>query len=149
RSLKGAVPDAPYTVALGEANVVREGADLTLVTWGVGVQWAVEEAAHWTGEGVGIEVVDLRTLVPWDRAAVLRSLAKTGRLVVLHEAQRTGGFGGEVAAQLVEEGFEHLDAPPVRVASEDLPIAFSKAIEQDVYSARGRLRAAVERVLAY
>ena len=149
RSLKGAVPDAPFTVALGEANVVRVGADLTLVTWGVGVQWAVEEAAHWAGEGVGIEVVDLRTLVPWDRAAVLRSLAKTGRLVVLHEAQRTGGFGGEVAAQLVEEGFEHLDAPPVRVASEDLPIAFSKAIEQGVYSARGKLRAAVERVLAY
>ena len=149
RSLKGAVPDVPFTVALGEANVVREGADLTLVTWGVGVQWALEEAAHWASEGVGIEVVDLRTLVPWDRATVLRSLEKTGRLVVLHEAQRTGGFGGEVAAQLVEEGFEHLDAPPVRVASEDLPIAFSKAIERDVYSARGKLRESVERVLSY
>jgi 2-oxoisovalerate dehydrogenase E1 component len=149
RSLKGAVSDAPFRVALGKANVVREGGDLTLVTWGVGVQWALEEAAHWAGEGVGVEVVDLRTLVPWDRTTVLRSLAKTGRLLVLHEAQRTGGFGGEVAAQLVEEGFEHLDAPPVRVASEDLPIAFSKAIERDVYSARGKLRAAAERVLAY
>ncbi len=80
RSLKGDVPDAPYTVALGEANVVREGADLTLVTWGVGVQWAIEEAAHWAERGAEIELVDLRTLVPWDRATVLRSLAKTNRL---------------------------------------------------------------------
>ncbi len=149
RSLKGDVPDAPYTVALGEANVVRDGSDLTLVTWGVGVQWAIEEAAQWAEQGIEVEVVDLRTLVPWDRAAVLRSLAKTNRLLVLHEAQRTAGFGAEVAAQLIEEGFEHLDAPPIRVASEDLPIPFSKELEQEIYSARGKLRAAMERVLAY
>jgi 2-oxoisovalerate dehydrogenase E1 component len=149
RSLKGEVPDAPYTVVLGEANVVREGADLTLVTWGVGVQWALEEAAHWAEQGREIEIVDLRTLVPWDRAAVLRSLAKTNRLLVLHEAQRTAGFGAEVAAQLIEEGFEHLDAPPVRVASEDLPIPFSRGLEAEIYSARGKLRAGVEHVLAY
>ncbi|MEP0548195.1 MAG: dehydrogenase E1 component subunit alpha/beta [Rhodothermales bacterium] len=149
RSLKGDVPDAPFTIALGEANVVREGADLTLVTWGVGVQWAREEAAHWAERGAEVEIVDLRTLVPWDRATVLRSLAKTNRLLVLHEAQRTAGFGAEVAAQLIEEGFEHLDAPPIRVASEDLPIPFSKGVEAQVYSARGKLRAAVEHVLAY
>ena len=149
RSLKGDVPDAPYTTALGEANVVRPGADLTLVTWGVGVQWALAEAGHWTERGAEIEIVDLRTLVPWDRATVLRSIEKTGRLLVLHEAQRTAGFGAEVAAQLVEEGFEHLDAPPVRVASEDLPIPFSKGLEQTIYSASGKLRPAVERVLAY
>ncbi len=149
RSLKGAVPDAPYTIALGEANVARAGTDLTLVTWGVGVQWALEEAAHWAGRGAEIEVVDLRTLVPWDRAAVLGSLEKTGRLLVLHEAQRTAGFGAEVAAELVEEGFAHLDAPPVRVASEDLPVPFSKGLEQTIYSASGKLRPAVERVLAY
>ncbi len=149
RSLKGEVPDAPYTIALGEACVAREGADLTLVTWGVGVQWALGEAGHWAERGAEIEVVDLRTLVPWDRATVLRSLEKTGRLLVLHEAQRTAGFGAEVAAELVEEGFEHLDAPPVRVASEDLPIPFSKGLERDLYSASGKLRPAVERVLAY
>lgn len=149
RSLKGEVPDAPYTVALGEANVVREGADLTLVTWGVGVQWALEEAAHWAERGREIEVVDLRTLVPWDRETVLRSLARTNRLLVLHEAQRTVGFGAEVAAELIEEGFEHLDAPPVRIASEDLPIPFSKGLEAEIYSARGKLQAGVERVLAY
>jgi 2-oxoisovalerate dehydrogenase E1 component len=149
RSLKGAVPDAPYSIALGEANVAREGSDLTLVTWGVGVQWAMDEAAHWARQGASLEVVDLRTLVPWDRAAVLQSLEKTGRLLVLHEAQRTAGFGAEVAAQLIEEGFEHLDAPPVRIASEDLPIPFSKGLEHEIYSASGKLRAGVERVLAY
>ena len=149
RSLKGDVPDAPYTTALGEASVVREGSDLTLVTWGVGVQWAIEEADHWKEQGRAIEIVDLRTLVPWDRGTVLRSLEKTGRLLVLHEAQRTAGFGAEVAAQLIEEGFEWLDAPPVRIASEDLPIPFSKGIERAVYSAQGKLRAGVERVLRY
>ncbi len=149
RSLKGEVPDAPYAIALGEANIARKGSDLTLVTWGVGVQWALEEADHWTEQGVAIEVVDLRTLVPWDRATVLRSLAKTNRLVVLHEAQRTAGFGAEVAAQVIEEGFEHLDAPPVRVASEDLPIPFSRGLERDIYSASGKLREGIERVLAY
>jgi 2-oxoisovalerate dehydrogenase E1 component len=149
RSLKGEVPDAPYTVALGEARVVRPGADLTLVTWGVGVRWAQDEAAHWSTKGVEIEVVDLRTLVPWDRTTVLESLAKTNRLLVLHEAQRTAGFGAEVAAQLVEEGFEHLDAPPVRIASEDLPVPFSKGLEAEIYSAHGKLRAGIERVLSY
>lgn len=149
RSLKGEVPDAPYTIALGEANVVREGRDLTLVTWGVGVRWAQEEAEHWKARGTEIEIVDLRTLVPWDRTTVLHSLATTNRLLVLHEAQRTAGFGAEVAAQLVEEGFEHLDAPPVRIASEDLPIPFSKELEAEIYSARAKLRAGVERVLGY
>ena len=149
RSLRGPVPEAPYAVPLGVARVVRDGRDATLVTYGVGVQWALEEAAHWAEQGIELEVVDLRTLVPWDRATVLASLRKTNRLVVLHEAQRTAGFGAEVAAQLVEEAFEHLDAPPVRVASEDLPVPFSKGLEDGVYSARGKLRAAVERVLRY
>ena len=149
RSLKGAVPGAPFTIALGEAALAREGTDLTVVTWGVGVEWARAEAAHWAGQGVEIEVVDLQTLVPWDRATVLRSLEKTNRLLVLHEAQRTAGFGAEVAAQLVEEGFEHLDAPPVRIASEDLPIPFSKGLEAQIYSAKGKLRDGIERVLSF
>lgn len=149
RSLRGEVAEAPYTLALGEARVAREGEALTLVTWGVGVTWALEEARHWAEKGTEIEVVDLRTLVPWDRPAVLASLRKTGRLVVLHEAQRTGGFGAEVAAEMAEEAFEHLDAPPARVAAEDLPIPFSKGLEDAIYSARARLRAALERTLAY
>ena len=149
RSLKGLVPDAPYTTPIGEASTVREGGHLTVVTWGVGVVWALEVAESWSTRGVEIEVVDLRTLVPWDRAAVRASLAKTSRLLVLHEATRTAGFGAEVVAQITEEAFDLLDAPPVRVAADDLQVPFSKGLETEIYSARSRLDAAVERVLAY
>lgn len=149
RGLKGPVPEGDYATPLGVARVAREGRDLTLVTWGVGVTWAAAAAEAWAVRGSEIEVVDLRTLVPWDREAVLASVRKTGRLLVLHEASRTAGFGAEVAAEVAEAAFAHLDAPPVRVASEDLPIAFSKQIEAEVYSARARLDAGIERVLAF
>lgn len=140
RALRGQVPEAAYEVPLGEARIAREGTDVTLVTWGVGVLWALEEADWQAEHGVSVEVVDLRTLVPWDRERVLASLRKTGRLLVLHEAPRTGGFGAEVAAELAEEAFAYLDAPPVRVAAEDLPIPFSRQLEQDIYGARAKLR---------
>ncbi|PAP78777.1 alpha-ketoacid dehydrogenase subunit alpha/beta [Rubrivirga marina] len=149
RSLRGPVPTGEHWVELGHARVVREGADLTLVTWGVGVQWALDLAGVLADEGAEVEVVDLRTLVPWDRERVLASVRKTNRLLVLHEAGRTGGFGGEVAAEVAEAAFVHLDAPPVRVGGADLPIPFSKAIEADVYSAQARLLGAARRVLAF
>ena len=149
RGLKGPVPDAPLRIPLGKARIARAGRDLSLVTYGVGVLWAEEEAAHWAAQGKEIEVVDLRTLKPWDREGVLASVRKTGRLVVLHEAWRTGGMGAEVTAELCEAAFEHLDAPPARVGALDTPIAFSKEIEMPVFSARSRLRDALARTLAY
>ncbi|NNF57566.1 MAG: alpha-ketoacid dehydrogenase subunit beta, partial [Rhodothermaceae bacterium] len=149
RAEKGLVPEGAYATLLGKARVAREGDVLTLVTWGVGVRWALDEAERRIEDGIEVEVIDLRTLVPWDRATVLASLKKTNRLVVLHEAARTGGFGGEIAAQLVEEAFEHLDAPPIRVAAEDLPVPFSKTLEDGIYSARGKLADALDRVLRY
>jgi 2-oxoisovalerate dehydrogenase E1 component len=149
RSLRGPVPAGEHRVELGTARVAREGSDLTVVTWGVGVQWALDLADGLAGEGAEAEVVDLRTLVPWDREAVLQSVRKTGRLLVVHEAARTGGFGAEVAAEVAEAAFVHLDAPPVRVGGADLPIPFSKAIEADVYSATARLAAAARRVLSF
>ncbi len=149
RSLKGPVPAGEHRTPIGEAAVVREGTDLTVVTWGVGVQWALAVAEEQAERGVGVEVIDLRTLVPWDRSAVLASVQKTNRLLVLHEAARTAGFGAEVAAEVAEAAFGHLDAPPVRIGGADLPIPFSKQIEAEVYSARARLADAVERVLAY
>ena len=146
RSLRGDVPTGDYATPLGEARLARAGRDLTVVTWGVGVRWALDLAeAH----EADVEVVDLRTLVPWDRAAVLASVEKTGRLVVVHEAARTGGFGAEVAAEVAEAAFVHLDAPPMRVGAASLPVPFSPRIESDVYSAQARLRAAVDRTLAF
>ena len=149
RSLRGPVPTGEHRVEIGRARVARNGADLTVVTWGVGVQWAVDLADGLVDDGAEVEVVDLRTLVPWDRETVLASVEKTGRLLVLHEAARTGGFGAEVAAEVAEAAFVHLDAPPVRVGGADLPIPFSKAIEADVYSARARLADAARGVLAF
>jgi 2-oxoisovalerate dehydrogenase E1 component len=107
----------------------------------------LEEAARLAAQGV--EVLDLRTLVPWDRETVLASVQKTGRLLVLHEATHTAGFGAEVAAQIAEEGFTWLDAPPMRVTSADMPIPFSTMLEKELFSAKARLRTSLERLLAF
>ncbi|GAB5521086.1 MAG: dehydrogenase E1 component subunit alpha/beta [Rhodothermales bacterium] len=149
RSVKEQVPDNAYRIPLGKARIAREGRDLTVVTYGVGVHWALEEAAFWAEQGRDIEVIDLRTLVPWDQETVLDSLAKTNRLLVLHEAQHTAGFGAEIAAQIAQVGFRHLDAPPTRVASEDWPIPFSANLERELYSAKAKLRPAIASVLLF
>lgn len=149
RSLRGPVPVGDHRVPIGPARLARAGSDLTIVSWGVGVHWAVDLAERRAEDGVEIEVIDLRTLIPWDREAVLDSVRKTNRLVVLHEAARTGGFGAEVAAEITEQAFQHLDAPPVRVGGADLPIPFSKSLEAEIYSAHSRLGDAVRRVLEF
>ena len=150
RSVRGSVPDMPFHTAFGKARLARKGTDATIVTYGLGVHWALEEAA-WQAEsrGVQIEVVDLRTLVPWDREVVLESIARTSRVLLLHEATATCGFGAEVAATVAEEGFRILDAPPMRVAAEDLPVPFSLTLEHNVFSAKTRLRPALEALLAF
>ncbi len=148
RSAKGQVPEGYFTVPIGPADRAREGRDLTIVTWGVGVAWAHESAARFETEGVSIEVIDLRTLVPWDRALVLESVRKTNRAIVLHEAPATGGFGGEIAATIGQDAFAWLDAPVTRVSGLDMPVPFSKALEE-IYSPKGRLAAAIRQVMAY
>lgn len=149
RAVSGLVPEEPFSIELGKARVVREGNDATLVTYGAGVHWALEEAERQQQRGRSIEVIDLRTLVPWDKETVLDSIRKTSRLLVLHEASRRAGFGAEVAASIAEEAFEWLDAPPVRIGGEELPVPFSKNLESEIYSARARLHAALEHLLAY
>ena len=122
--------------------------DATVVTYGVGVSWALEAAAELAGEGREIEVVDLRSLIPWDVETVVRSVAKTGRCLVLHEAPLTGGFGGEIAATVGREAFEWLDAPVARLGALDTPVPFAKALEA-LYSPKGRLLPALRELLAY
>jgi 2-oxoisovalerate dehydrogenase E1 component len=148
RSAKGRVPAGHYTLPIGQAHVARAGEDATVVTYGAGVAWALEAAARLAERGRDVEVIDLRTLVPWDRDAVLASVRKTGRALVLHEAPTTGGFGGELAATIGQDAFEWLDAPVVRVGALDTPIPFSKALEE-VFSPKGRLLAALEALLSY
>ncbi len=150
RSVRGMVPEAPYQTPLGAARLVREGTDATITTYGLGVHWALEEAAYWSAaHGAEVEVVDLRSLVPWDQRAVLDSVRKTSRLLVLHEATATCGFGAEVAATISEMGFALLDAPPMRVAAEDLPVPFSLSLEKGVFSAQPKLRPALTALLGY
>lgn len=150
RSVRGSVPDDMFWPSFGDARIARKGTDATIVTYGVGVHWALDEAEHQaTANGVDLEVVDLRTLVPWDRDTVRTSLAKTNRLLVLHEATRTAGFGAELAAECAEVAFTELDAPPTRVAAEDLPVPFAKPLEDEIFSAQSKLRSALEQLLHF
>ena len=148
RSARGPVAEGFASTPIGPARVAREGRDVTLVTWGVGVVWAEEAAAALDADGVSVEVIDLRTLLPWDREAVLASVKKTSRALVLHEAPETGGFGGEIAATIAQDAFGWLDAPVTRVAGLDMPVPFSKKLEA-IYSPQSRLLPAIRRVLAF
>ncbi len=148
RQAKGRVPDGHYTVPIGRARVAREGRDATVVTYGIGVSWALAAAAELARDGREVEVVDLRSLMPWDTETVVRAVAKTSRCLVLHEAPTTGGFGGEVAATVGREAFEWLDAPVVRLGALDTPVPFAKALEA-LHSPQGRLVPALRELLAY
>jgi 2-oxoisovalerate dehydrogenase E1 component len=148
RSVKGRVPDGYYTVPIGRARLAREGRDATVVTWGVGVHWALDAAARLHEEGREIEIVDLRTLAPWDVETAVTSARRTSRVLVLHEAPLSGGFGGEVAATVGRDAFEWLDAPVSRLAALDTPVPFSKALEE-IFSPKARVLPALRELLAY
>jgi len=127
RSISGDVPDAYYTVEVGKAAVVQEGSEATLVTYGMGVHWAREVVQEL---GASVEIIDLRTLLPWDRETVLASVKKTGKAFVLHEDTLTGGIGAEIASVIAEEAFQWLDAPVMRHGSLDTPVPFAIPLEQ-------------------
>jgi 2-oxoisovalerate dehydrogenase E1 component beta subunit len=130
RRIKDEVPDERYTVPFGEARTHREGDDISLITWGAMVYTADEAAQKLEGDGVSVEILDLRTLAPWDKEAVLRSVGRTSKALVLHEDTLTGGFGAEIAATIAEEAFENLDAPVRRIAAPDTPVPFSPPLEK-------------------
>ena len=119
------------------------------MSYGIGVQWALEEAKFQEERGVSIEIVDLRTLIPWDRDTVFRSVRRTNRVLILHEAASTAGFGAELCASIAQEAFQFLDAPPVRVAAADTPIPFSIQLEKELYSPLPRLRPAIEQLMRF
>lgn len=129
---KGPVPVGEHVVPLGVADVKRPGKDLTLVSWSRHVLFSLEAAAQLADDGIDVEVVDLRTLVPLDRATVLASVRKTHRLLVVHEAIRRGGYGGEIAALVAEEAFDDLDTAPRRLAGMETPIPYAQHLERSV-----------------
>ena len=130
RRIKAEVPAEEYTVPLGKAAVRRAGEDLTVITYGAMVWTALEAAEALEKEGVSVEVVDLRTLVPYDKDVILSSVRKCNRVLLLHEDTRTGGMAGELAAVIAEEAFGDLDAPVVRVTAPDTPVPFAPPLEE-------------------
>ena len=147
--LRDVLPDEDYVVALGEARTVQEGTDLTLVTYGATVHTSVKAAETLAEEdGVSVEILDLRTLLPLDEDAIVTSVKKTGKLLVVHEDTRTGGIAGEISMRVNERAFEWLDGPILRVTAIDAPVPYSGSLEdyflpqaEDVVSAARYLAA--------
>ncbi|MGB9106259.1 MAG: alpha-ketoacid dehydrogenase subunit beta [Terriglobales bacterium] len=130
RRIKEELPEGDYTVPLGQARVAREGRHVSVITYAAMVHTALEAAETLAKEGIELEVVDLRTLLPLDREAIAETVKKTNRAIILHEDVRTGGIAGEVAAIINEEAFDWLDAPIVRITSKDTPVPFSPPLEE-------------------
>ena len=144
---KGEV-DPSQGATIGSARIARAGTDASIVTYGSTVDHALAAAALLESDGISVEVLDLRSIQPWDQVAVLASVARTHRVVVAHEAVQAFGVGAEIAAWIAEHGFDELDAPVVRVAAPFMPVPFSSALEQHYMVTPARLVAAVQKTLA-
>ena len=149
RRIKEHLPEQDYLVPIGKASRRREGKDLTIVTWGAMVYVAMEAADQLEAEGASVEILDLRSLLPYDEDAILESVAKTNRAIVLHEATLTGGPGGEFAALIADKAFDYLDAPVKRVASIDAPVPYSPPLEAFFLPNREKVVRAAKELLEY
>ncbi len=149
RKIRQEVPDGADPIPLGKARCVRTGRDVTLVAYGSAVHLALEAAQRLSDEGVEAEVLDIRTLVPFDEDTVLESVRRTNRVVIIHEANLTCGFGAEIAARIAEKAFTDLDGPVLRVAAADTPIPFAPSLEQAVLPSVDRVLRAVRELLRF
>ncbi|WP_322110998.1 alpha-ketoacid dehydrogenase subunit beta [Steroidobacter gossypii] len=145
-SSSGEVPDRDYTIPLGAAEIKRAGTDLTIVTLAATVGHSLTAAQMLAGDGISVEVLDVRTVVPLDRRTILDSVTRTGRLVVVDVAPRMCGFASEVAATVAEEAFQHLKAPILRITAPDVPVPFSPDLERLMYPTPERIHAAVRKL---
>jgi 2-oxoisovalerate dehydrogenase E1 component beta subunit len=130
RRLKEELPEGDWTVPIGKADIKRAGSDISVITYGAMVHLALEAAATLANDGIELEIVDLRTLVPLDKERVLDSVKKTNKVILLHEDVRTGGLAGELAAIIAEEAFEYLDGPIMRITAPDTPVPYSPPLEE-------------------
>lgn len=132
RLIKGEVPEGEYTIPIGKAEVKREGSDITVISYGLTVYFSLQAAEELAKEGISVHVLDLRTLVPLDKEAIIEATKKTGKVLIIHEDNLTGGFGGEVAAVIAEEAFFELDAPIKRLCGPDVPaMPYSSPLEKE------------------
>jgi 2-oxoisovalerate dehydrogenase E1 component beta subunit len=149
RRIKENLPDEDYVVPIGKAAVRRKGKDLTIVTWGAMQYVASDAADELAKDGVSAEILDLRSIVPFDEEAILESVAKTNRVIILHEAPLTGGAGAEFAARIAEKAFDYLDAPIKRVAALDVPTPYSPPLEAAALPDKARVLTAARELLDY
>src|SRR2546426_8762331 len=149
RRIKDEVPEGDYTVPIGQARVAREGTDIAVITYGAMVWTALEAAEQLAKEGVSLEVVDLRSLLPYDEQAVLATVRKCNKVILLHEGTRTGGMAGELAAVLAEKAFEDLDGPIVRITAPDTPVPFSPPLEEFFLPNAKKVAEAARKLAAY
>ncbi len=146
RSIREEIPDDYYTIEIGKARTVSEGSDLTIISYGLGVHWAMDYAK--SHSETAIEILDLRTLLPLDLEAILNAVKKTGRVLILHEDCLTGGIGSELSALITEHCFEYLDAPVVRLGSLDTPVPFAAQLEEQFFP-KGRMEEKIKKLLEY
>ena len=150
RLVRGEVPEEEYVLPIGKADVKRSGNDVTLVTYGLMLHYCLEAADSLAREGVSVEVIDLRTLKPLDRETILDSVKRTGKALIVHEDNITGGVGAEVAALLAEEAFEYIDGPIMRVCGPDVPtMPFATTLEDAYMPNAERIGAALRKLAAY
>jgi 2-oxoisovalerate dehydrogenase E1 component len=142
-------PGDEYMIPFGKAKIVREGTDATIVAWGALVQKSIEAAKKMEALGKSVEVIDLRTVAPYDFEAIKTSLKKTHRLMIAHEEHKTSGFGGEIAARVIEECFELLDAPILRVGSLDVHCAYNPALEDLILPQVSHVEEVLSKLLRY
>ena len=149
RRIKENLPTEDFVVPIGKANVRRKGKDLSIITWGAMLYVADEAADELAKDGASIEIVDLRSIIPFDEEAILESAAKTNRVIVLHEAPLTGGAGAEFAARIAEKAFDYLDAPVKRIGALDVPTPYSPPLEAFALPNKDKVVAAARELLAY
>ncbi len=150
RLVRGEVPEEEYVLPIGSADVKRVGSDVTVVGYGLVLHYCLEAAAEAAGRGIDVEVVDLRSLRPLDTATILESVQKTGKLLVVHEDNLTGGVGAEIAALAADHAFEYLDGPVMRVCGPDVPtMPFASSLEDAYMPTAEKITAALDRLAAY
>jgi len=147
-SVKGAIPEGEHIVPLGQADVKRKGSDVSVVATGRMVYKALEAAAELAQGGIEMEIIDPRSLLPFDCQTLMESVKKTGRLLIVHEACKTGGFGAEIAAMVAKEAFGYLDAPIERIAAPDIPVPVSPTLEDQYIPQKEEIVATVKKMVA-
>ena len=148
RTQKEAIPKDLYSIEIGKGKVINKGKDITVITYGLGVIW-MKEIIDTLEQDISIELIDLRSLMPWDKDLVYQSIKKTNKAVILHEANQTGGIGAEISASINQDLFEYLDAPVERLGSIDIPTPFNKELEQEVFWPKSNILNAIKKILRY